>query len=72
MRTNHILIDYENVQPTDLAKLGDGPFKVKVFLGPNQAKVPVALANALQALGKNAEYILLESSGTRHPTQEQQ
>jgi hypothetical protein len=63
-RTNDVLIDYENVQPTDLALLREGPFKVKVFLGANQAKIPVALAAALQGLGANAEYVLLGSSGS--------
>jgi hypothetical protein len=64
VRTNHVLIDYENVQPTDLAKLRDGPFKVKVFLGANQSKIPVALAAALQGLGADAEYVLLDASGS--------
>ncbi len=63
-RTNYVLIDYENVQPTDLALLREGTFKVKVFLGANQAKIPVALAAALQALGANAEYVPLDSSGS--------
>ncbi len=62
-RTNYVLIDYENVQPTDLALLREGPFKVKVFLGAHQPKIPVALAAALQALGANAEYVLLDGSG---------
>lgn len=56
MRTNFVLVDFENVQPKDLGLLKDGPFKVKVFLGPNQSKVPVALATMLQPLGCNAEY----------------
>lgn len=64
VKTNYVLIDYENVQPTDLAMLRDGPFKVKVFLGANQAKIPVALAAALQGLGANAEYVLLDASGS--------
>ena len=64
MRINYVLIDYENVQPSDLAMLRDGPCKVKVFLGANQAKIPVALAAALQELGANAEYVLLQSSGS--------
>jgi hypothetical protein len=64
LKTNYVLIDYENVQPKDLALLKEGPFKVKVFLGPNQTKIPVALAAALHALGENAEYVLLESSGS--------
>lgn len=63
-RTNHVLIDYENVQPTDLAMLRAGPFKVKVFLGANQNKIPVALAAAMQGLGADAEYVLLEASGS--------
>lgn len=63
MRTNVILVDFENVQPTDIGLLKDGPFKVKIFLGSNQAKVPVSLASALQSLGANAEYVILESAG---------
>jgi hypothetical protein len=63
MRTNVILVDYENVQPKDLGLLKEGPFKVKVFLGPTQSKVPVALASALQPLGSNAEYVELETAG---------
>lgn len=62
-RTNFVLIDFENIQPEDIGKLKEGPFKVKIFLGPNQAKIPVSLATALQPLGENAEYIMLETSG---------
>jgi len=63
VRTNHVLVDYENVQPSDFDLLKDGPFKVKVFLGPNQSKVPVSLAAALQPLGPSAEYVILETAG---------
>lgn len=63
-RTNYVLVDFENVQPTDIALLKDGPFKVKVFLGPNQSKIPVSLASALQSLGDNAEYICLDAAGS--------
>lgn len=62
-RTNFVLVDFENVQPKDIGLLKDGPFKVKVFLGPNQSKIPVSLAAALQSLGENAEYIVLETAG---------
>lgn len=62
-RTNFVLVDCENVQPKDIGLLKDGPFKVKVFLGPNQSKIPVALAVALQSLGESAEYIMLETAG---------
>jgi hypothetical protein len=59
--TNYILVDFENVQSQDVGLLKDGPFKVKVFLGPNQTKIPVSLAATLQTLGDNAEYISLEA-----------
>ncbi len=62
-RTNFVLVDFENVQPKDISLLKDGPFKVKVFLGPNQSKIPISLAAALQSLGENAEYIALETAG---------
>jgi hypothetical protein len=64
VKTNYVLIDYENVQPKDLSLLYGGPFKVRVFLGPHHAKkVETPLAMALQSFGKDAEYILLESHG---------
>lgn len=63
MRTNFVLVDYENVQPKDIGLLQGGPFKVKVFLGPKQSKIPVTLAEALQPLGSNAEYVLMETAG---------
>lgn len=63
-RTNFVLVDFENVQPKDIGLLKDGPFKVKVFLGPNQSKIPVSLATALQSLGDSAEYIVLETAGS--------
>jgi hypothetical protein len=61
LKSNVVLVDYENVQPKDIELLRGGPFKVKVFLGPSQTKVPVNLAAALQVLGGNAEYVVLET-----------
>lgn len=62
-RTKIVLVDYENIQPKDIGRLKDGPFKVKVFLGPNQAKISVSLVTALQPLGENVEYIQLDTAG---------
>ncbi len=64
MKTNYVPIDYENVQPTDMGLLRDGSFKVRLFLGPNQSRIPVSLATALQALGRDAEYVVLEAAGS--------
>jgi len=40
MRINYVLIDFENVQPESLAVLQQDHFKVMVFVGANQTKVP--------------------------------
>jgi hypothetical protein len=63
MRTNHVLIDYENVQPKNLTLLEQEHFRVKVFIGSNQTKIPVELASAMQMLGNRAEYIRISGNG---------
>ena len=63
MQTTFLLVDLENVQPHDLSALEAGSFKVKVFVGAHQTKVPVSLASALQAFGSNVEYIQIDGSG---------
>lgn len=60
---NYVLIDYENVHVKSLALLRGEDFRVLVFLGPKNTKLPVDLVLAMQKLGKHAEYILLEKSG---------
>lgn len=63
MKNNHILIDYENVQPKNLAILNGHEFRVIVFVGENQVKIPFELASALQSLGSNAEYVKIAGNG---------
>lgn len=63
MRTNYVLIDYENVQPKDVALLGGHAFKVYVFVGANQKKVPLDLVQTLQPMGANAHYVLISGTG---------
>ncbi len=63
MKTKFVLVDYENVQPSDLGRLKDSPFEIKIFVGSAQGKIPVKLAVALQELGPAAEYIEIEGSG---------
>jgi len=58
-----VLIDFENTQPKDVASLNGGRYKIKVFLGAQQAKIPLAMARALQALGPHAEYIQINGNG---------
>ena len=61
--TNYVLIDYENVQPKNLEILESHPFKVFVFVGANQVKLPFDLAVAMQSLGKDAKYIKISGNG---------
>lgn len=63
MKTNIVLVDFENIQPKNLNLLKGGPFKIKVFLGTNQGKIPVEMARALQMFGPDAEYITIDGSG---------
>ena len=63
MPTNYVLIDFENVQPKNLNILANHPFKVFVFIGANQTKVPRHVAVAMQALGDKARYVEIDGSG---------
>jgi len=63
MKPRHIFIDYENVQPKDLALLKGREYKVLIFVGATQTKVPTELAMAAQALGPSAEYVQIDGSG---------
>ncbi len=63
MATNYVLIDYENVHPKNLELLTQHPFKVFVFVGENQAKIPFDLADSMQLLGNQARYIKISGSG---------
>lgn len=63
MPTNYVLIDFENVQPRNLNLLETQPFKVFVFIGANQSKLPRHVVVALQTLGDNAKYVEIDGSG---------
>ena len=64
MRTNYVLIDYENVQPEALSVLDQDHFKVIVFVGASQTKVSFESAAALQRMGSKAEYVKISGTGS--------
>jgi len=64
LKTHYVLVDFENVQPKNMSLLNGRPFKIKVFLGARQAKVPLEMARALQMFGSDAEYIQIDGSGS--------
>lgn len=59
-----MLIDFENVHVKSLGLLEGEHFRVMVFLGPKNTKLPVDLVLAMQAFGERAQYVTLETSGT--------
>lgn len=63
LATNYVLVDFENVQPNNLEVLKQHPFKVRVFVGANQTKIPFDLAAAMQALGDAGQYIKITGTG---------
>ena len=63
MGLQFFLIDFENVQPTEIGSLVPGSCKLMMFLGQNQSKVPVALSRVLQPFGTDVEYLQISGSG---------
>jgi PIN domain len=64
VRTNYVLIDFENVQPDSLELLAQDHFKLLVFVGASQTKLPFEIAASLQQLGAKAEYIKISGNGS--------
>lgn len=66
MTKHYILIDYENVQTRSLAVLRSIPnqhFRIIVFVGANQSKIPIELAASMQGFGDKASYLQITGSG---------
>lgn len=63
MRTNYVLIDYENVQPSAVERLKEHAVKVLVFVGANQNKIALDLVMVMQSFGTNAEYVKVDGAG---------
>ena len=59
-RTNHIFIDFENVQETDLDRIANKPVKVTLVLGERHKNLPVALVKKLL---KYASQVALVETG---------
>ena len=66
MNKHYILIDYENVQTRSLSVLHGVPnqaFRVIIFVGANQSKIPIDLVSSMQSFGDKAEYVRITGSG---------
>ena len=63
MRTDYVLIDFENVQPDSLEQLDQDHFKILLFVGANQGKLRPKLADSLQRFGGRAKRIKISGNG---------
>ncbi len=63
MKTQVILVDFENVQPDLLPALNLEGTRVLVFIGPHQTKLPFAVVQAVQMLGERAQYVQVSKQG---------
>ena len=63
MRTNYVLIDYENVQPDSVTELNKEHFRLMVFVGAAQGKVNYDLVAAMQEMGARAQYVKIAGDG---------
>jgi len=63
LKTNFLLVDFENVQPDNVGILNGRSFKIEVFVGANQAKISFELARTLHVFGPDAEYVQIAGNG---------
>jgi hypothetical protein len=64
LRKNYVLIDYENLQPKDIAVLDQDHFRILLFVGASQSKIPFELAAEMQRMGERAQYIKISGNGS--------
>jgi hypothetical protein len=63
-RINYVLIDHENVQPTDLKLLDREDVRLWVFVGAGQTKLSSELAIQMQAMRERAAYVRISGNGS--------
>lgn len=63
MRTNVVLIDFENVQLSSLSELEQEGCYVVLLLGEKLEKIPFEIANAMQRMGTRARYVKIVGNG---------
>ncbi len=57
-----LIVDFENVQQVDLARLDEGT-NVIIFVGASQKAVPIELVTSAQKLGARVEWQKVEGNG---------
>lgn len=63
MQTKLLLVDFENVQQVDFARL-DNTYKVTIFVGASQKNVPIELVTNAQKFRISVEWKKIEGNGS--------
>lgn len=63
MLLTYILVDFENVQPTDMGLLTGEQYQLMIFRGPHQNKLDFEIVEAIQPLGERVRYIQSNKQG---------
>ena len=58
-----LYIDYENVQSVDPSRIAHMDFKVWLFAGVSQSRIPIELVKSTQALGNKLEWVSIDGNG---------
>jgi hypothetical protein len=60
----YVLIDFENVQPTNIGFLDRDDVRVLVFVGASQNKLSFEIIESIQKLGTKATYVKISGNGS--------
>lgn len=63
MRSTYVLVDFENVPNIEVDALAGEKGELRVFIGPNQHKLPKATVMSIQQLGPRARYVEVVKAG---------
>jgi hypothetical protein len=64
LKKNYVLIDFENVHVKSLGLLQGEHFRVHVFLGPKNSRLPADLVLAIHEICDRAKYTKLDAPGS--------
>ena len=59
-----LLIDYENIQNINLEQIEKADYRIYVFIGESQNKIPFDLVKSAQKLGGKLEWIKIDGNGS--------
>lgn len=64
MPINYVFIDLENIQPSLISQLEHECFRLIVFVGASQNKLPFPIIQDIQKMGERAQYIKISGNGS--------